>query len=121
MRVPLTNRHVRPLAKRRGNLRKTGVAVDDLSTEKVQLRARGHKQVEQIDITHGRIVARFPVQIIGAEDPVDLRAGLGLDLTLLRDLVVTVDDIGIVEGLPAVVQAITFNAIVFTYGREQNE
>src|SRR3546814_8942795 len=86
MRVPRTNRHVRPLAKRCGNLRKTGVAVDDLSTEKVQLRARGHKQVEQIAITHGRIVARFPVQIIGAEDPVDLRASLGLDLKLLRDL-----------------------------------
>src|SRR3546814_6669883 len=79
-------------------LRKTGVAVDDLSTEKVQLRARGHKQVEQIAITHGRIVARFPVQIIGAEDPVDLRASLGLDLKLLRDLVVLIAEIGIVKG-----------------------
>src|SRR3546814_20138206 len=98
MRVPRTNRHVRPLAKRCGNLRKTGVAVDDLSTEKVQLRARGHKQVEQIAITHGRIVARFPVQIIGAEDPVDLRASLGLELKLLRDLVVLIAEIGIVNG-----------------------
>src|SRR3546814_3260913 len=46
---------------------------------------------------------------------------LGLDLKLLRDLVVPVAEIGIVEGLPAVVQVSAIDAIGFAERRDRDE